>query len=141
MSNESSSNPPIRFGDGEACIRVGDEELLVASATSPISLIKGLSGIQDLGPYKGLLMDFGSPCRIALWSKGTYIPLDVVFLDEEGYVQELSYLPVSGYGSIVTPFTVISSVNCRFALEAYAGFIEEHNIQVGHKLDLQLFDN
>tara|TARA_B110000285_G_scaffold208690_1_gene249075 strand:+ start:143 stop:547 length:405 start_codon:yes stop_codon:yes gene_type:complete len=69
----------------------------------------------------------------SVWMKNTYIPLDVIFLDN-------NYI-VIGYVEDTIPLSLKSiSINKNFnhILEVNSGFVRKNNIKIGNKLEINL---
>ncbi len=47
---------------------------------------QGLMNVDYLDPKTGMLFIFESPREVAFWMKDTLIPLDIIFINETGYV-------------------------------------------------------
>ena len=57
-------------------------------ASTPDELARGLMNRVQLPPHHGMLFIFSEPTRHGFWMKNTYIPLDIVWLDTQGFVFE-----------------------------------------------------
>jgi uncharacterized protein len=77
-----------------AAIDVGGQGLTVAVADDPGERAQGLMGVEHLGDLDGMLFVFSSESLGGFWMKGTLIPLDIVFFDEDRtFVDMLSMVP------------------------------------------------
>jgi len=77
-----------------AAIDVGGQGLTVAVADDPGERAQGLMGVEHLGDLDGMLFVFSSESLGGFWMKGTLIPLDIVFFDDDrAFVDMLSMVP------------------------------------------------
>lgn len=67
-------------------IEVGDKRFNVEIARTEEEMHKGLQGRDSLGPDEGMLFVYDEPDDVGFWMKDTSIPLDIVFIDEDGEV-------------------------------------------------------
>lgn len=67
-------------------IEIGDKEYNVEVARTEEEKIKGLQEKESLGEDEGMLFIYDEPQELAFWMKDTAIPLDIVFIDEDGEV-------------------------------------------------------
>ncbi|MBQ7632783.1 MAG: DUF192 domain-containing protein [Alphaproteobacteria bacterium] len=99
----------------------------------------GLMGRTSIDDDYGLLFDVNiapKDAQIAFWMKDTLIPLDMLFLDEQGTV---FYIYKNAQPNDVTP--IIPPKRPRAVLEINAGHSDKYGINVGDMLKADLFGN
>lgn len=64
-------------------IEIGDKEYKVQEARTDQEKEQGLQGITDLPQDQGMIFYFDHPQDVSMWMKGTLIPLDIIFINED----------------------------------------------------------
>ena len=107
-------------------IEIGDKEYNVEVARTEEEKVKGLQEKESLGEDEGMLFVYDEPQEIAFWMKDTAIPLDIVFMDEDGEV--ISVKQGQPYGE-----TLLEEDGVMYVLEVN----QNSGIQPGDELDIE----
>lgn len=79
----------------------------------------------------GMLFDFGRSTPVSMWMKNTYIPLDMIFISEEGTVRRIA--------ENTTPLStdiISSNSRVRYVLEVNAGTAKKVKLKPGDHITL-----
>ena len=106
-------------------ITINDKEYDVKVATTEEEREKGLQGVTTLADNEGMLFIFDEPDEVSFWMKDTEIPLDIIFIDEDQEVMQVS----EGVPNSEKPTTCD---NTAYVLEVNQG----SGIKVGDSLEL-----
>lgn len=112
----------------------GKHTFQVALATTEESRREGLMGVTSMNKDQGMLFIFPESQYLSFWMKNTYIPLDIIFIDEN--------LNIIQIHKNTTPFDEYthyrSNQVAKYALELNANTSTHKNIKVGDKLQLEI---
>lgn len=97
-------------------------------ADTPELQAKGLMNRVQLPLHHGMLFAFKEPNRHGFWMKNTYIPLDIAWLDAQGYVQEVHQMQ-PGDEAMHRPMDL-----AKFAVEFRAGTLAAYGVRFNDRL-------
>ena len=92
---------------------------------------RGLSGRASLPEGTGMLFDFIIPSRPGFWMKEMNFPIDVVWIDNNWKIVDLTenFSPKS-YPQVIFPNSAV-----QYVLEINAGLIDKNDFRVGQTID------
>lgn len=105
-------------------IKIANKEYNVKEAKTEEERRKGLQGIKSLPKDEGMLFYFDPDDEVSMWMDKTYIPLDIIFINEEQEVTKV-------YHGKPEDKTLVSSPKTAYVLEVNQG----SDIKVGDELD------
>jgi len=106
------------------------DKLYVNLADTPSKQAQGLMFVKNMPNDEGMLFDFSRKQVLSFWGSNTFIPLDIAFVDEGGYIRKISKI------SPMSEKMVTSGVPCKYAIEANDGYFESMNLEPGDKMKI-----
>ncbi len=106
----------------------------VANDSDEISF--GLMERESMDADKGMLFDFNPPREPAMYMKNTLIPLDMLFIAEDGTIEMIARNTVPGSLRTISP-----GVAVRAVLELNGGQAADLGIQPGDEVQHPIFGN
>jgi uncharacterized protein len=107
----------------------GEHRFAVEIADDAQERARGLMFRRSMPEREGMLFDFGAEQPASFWMENTYIPLDMLFIKENGTVESIAErtTPLSRAG-------VASKGPVRYVLEINGGLSERLGIKPGDKV-------
>jgi uncharacterized protein len=108
----------------------------VEMALKPEQEITGLMFRTSVPPDGGMLFDWGAARDSQMWMKNTLVPLDMVFINQDGTIRSIAE------DTVPQSLAVIDSRGpVRATLELAAGTTARLNIRVGDKVTQRILGN
>ena len=133
---DAEPQPPLPTGPLVIETQAGPVRFAVELAATAAARTRGLQHRSHLADNAGMLFDFETPQPVAMWMKDTYVPLDMLFIDNDGRITRVveDTLPMS--------LTVIRSGGpARAVLELVAGTARLYGIRPGDRVRHSIFGN
>lgn len=127
---------PPKLATGKAVFpEAGDTAITIELARTNSERMRGLMYRKSLEDDRGMLFTFEKPSIQRFWMHNTCLPLDMLFIDEEGFVVGIEE-------NTTTMSEATFSVPCpsSYVLEVNAGFCRKHGIRAGQKVVLSGLD-
>lgn len=129
-----SEPPPIQVREMQK-LTIGDRVFQVVLADTPWLKQQGLMHIRSLPEDNAMLFEFDPPQVVSFWMKNTYIPLDMIFIDQAGKI--IGIHPNAQPHSLET---IESPAPVRAVLEINGGLSEKWGIKVGDVVNHPIFE-
>lgn len=106
-------------------IDIGNKTYNVTEAKTEEQKEQGLKGITKLPQNEGMLFYFEPPQEVSMWMKDTVIPLDIIFIDEDGEVISVARGEPNNQ-------SLITEQNVAYVLEVNqdSGIVEGDNLDI-----------
>jgi uncharacterized protein len=126
------SQPPLESPQAlpEQQVTLKGVELTVQIAESEDERQKGLMFVKSMPENDGMLFVWDEAAPRSFWMRNTYIPLDIVYLNEGKVVSVVQGKPLDETG-------LPSGVPADMVLEVNAGWVAKHGVTVGDTLEIQ----
>jgi uncharacterized membrane protein (UPF0127 family) len=103
-------------------------------ASDNASQEKGLMFRKTMAPNAGMLFDFHKPQPVTFWMKNTILPLDIIFIRDDGTISS-----IAGNAVPYSEAPIPSSEPVRAVLELNAGRAKALGIEPGDKVHAAIF--
>ena len=114
----------------------GPHKFTVELATTPGQMEQGLMFRKSLAPDAGMLFDYRTPSMAAMWMKNTLIPLDMLFVDQQGRIINIHERAVPGS---LDP--IAAAGPARAVIELNGGTAGHLGIKPGDRVIYPIFGN
>lgn len=111
-------------------------EFQVELATDGRQQAQGLMFRQSMAPDAGMLFIYSPPRTVGMWMKNTYIPLDMLFIDDSGRIVSIAERTVPH-----SLETIRSEATVRAVMEVNGGTTARLGIAPGDRILYSAFDS
>jgi len=109
--------------------------LNVEIAATPDKKCLGLMHRKELPEDQGMVFLYGGNEDVGIWMKNTYLPLDIIFVDNNNIVNKIAH------GEPLCEDIIKSSyIPIKYVVETNKGFCRKHDIKEGDKAKFQLLE-
>ncbi len=118
--------------------RIGGEKTLkfkVKLATNAKEWKQGLMGVTEMPDDEGMLFLFDDYTRRGFWMKDTLIPLDIIFISEDGTINQIYY-----EAQPLDEYSIVSVYPAKAVLEINAGLSEKYGLTLKDKVKFRAFE-
>lgn len=112
----------------------GEARFSIEVADEPAERARGLMFRREMDDDRGMLFVFAESGPRAFWMQNTPMPLDLLFVGEDGRVRAIEA------GEPFSTDSIAPGVDARFVLELKAGTAQEKGIDIGDRLRHPLID-
>lgn len=124
------SSPLVRDTHELTRVSVAGTTIFAQVADTPELRARGLSGTKELKKGQGMLFLFSKDGDYSIWMKDMTYAIDILWISENGMILHTK--------KNVTPKTYPkifkSPIPSRSILELPAGFVDDHNVEVGERV-------
>ncbi|MDD5221425.1 MAG: DUF192 domain-containing protein [Candidatus Pacebacteria bacterium] len=121
--------PIISFLPSKVCF--DGQCFLVKMAINPSQRARGLMFEQSLDKDRGMLFVYPQSGQYSFWMKNTYIPLDIIWINED---RTVVYINKNTQPCLKDCFNINPLVNAKYVLEVNAGTADLIGLKVGDRL-------
>jgi uncharacterized membrane protein (UPF0127 family) len=101
----------------------------VEIADNPDEIATGLMYRHSLLDKAGMLFIYEETQPLAFWMKNTYIPLDIIFVDEN-----MQIVTIKKNAKPLSEKLILSNLDSMYVVEVKSGFCDKYGIKIGDYL-------
>ncbi|MBS0641086.1 MAG: DUF192 domain-containing protein [Acetobacteraceae bacterium] len=136
---KEATGPQPTLAKEKLVIVTRDGRTLTFDVEMALTMQEQMTGLMfrtAMPPDSGMLFDWGSPRPSQMWMKNTLIPLDMVFINQDGTIRSIAENTVPR-----SLATIDSRGPVRATLELAGGTTAKQNIRVGDVVQQRIFGN
>lgn len=125
---------PLYHEDYSSLIEIGNHAFATEIVNTPTKMQLGMMYRPKMADEQAMLFVYPRPQRMAFWMKNTLLPLDMLFFDALGRLQEIKR-NIPPCKTSRCPTYPSRHNNILYVVEVKGGTAERLNLQVGDKLN------
>ena len=125
----------LEAGTLEIATKSGVRMFSVELAVSDEERAKGLMYRKQVPDGYGMLFDFKQEQPVSMWMKNTYVPLDMIFIRDNGRIAR-----IAENTEVLSERIISSGEPVRAVLEVVAGTARKYGIAPGDKVAYPIFN-
>jgi len=90
---------------------------------------QGLMFVEQMQEFEGMLFVYPQPARISMWMKNTLIPLDMLFIDQDGRI-----VNIAARTTPLSTRSIAAAAPVTRVLELSAGFAKRWRLVPGNRM-------
>ena len=118
---------------GNGSVSIADSRFSVIVADDPAERARGLMRVRKMPRDAGMLFVFPKQQSVSFWMKDTLMPLDMIFIDDEGEVVKVHEAATPGSRD-----SIQSGRPVRYVLEVNAGVARAAGIEPGAHFEMPM---
>lgn len=122
----------VFIGDQPSKMYVESTPISVIIADDPAEHMRGLSGVEKLDEFQGMLFVFPQEDHYGMWMKDMLFPIDILWINNESRIVHIE----ENISPDTYPETFVSDHPARFVLETNAFFARNANVVEGDVVSL-----
>jgi len=120
------------FGEQPGTMYVASTPVSVTIADETAEHQQGLSGVEELGEFEGMLFVFPEEDYYGMWMRDMLFPIDIIWINNNLKIVHIE----ENVSPDTYPDTFAPTEPARFVLEVNAFFVRNANLQVGNPVTL-----
>lgn len=114
-------------------ITINNQTYYIEIANTPNKQRLGLMHRNYLAKNQGMLFTYNKPTKISIWMKNTYIPLDIIWINENKEITHIYKHAIPHSRKVLT-----TPIKSNYVLEINAGQSTLNNFKIGDKVKIKL---
>lgn len=145
VSATSYSNSSIgesQLSGADATVYTGEENFSIdlEIADTPEERLRGLMYRRSLEENHGMLFIFPEEKKRSFWMKNTYIPLDIIYLNENKTIVDIDLADPQPNTSEENLKLYPSEKPAKYVIEMNQGFSENNSVDVGDRVEWNIWE-